>query len=166
MATVAHVLKRLLLAVCGYLAAVFIGLVAAALLYGALSSLPGAPDYFAAMSISPFIALAVPTVGGFVLMIAVIATITQTFVTTLISEIFALRAAWLHMLFGALVSASGFLLIMPVAESVAGQMLLEPAIFAVAGAAGGLVYWLIAGRKAGFRRAVVAAPATAGLPQS
>lgn len=156
MATVGHVLKRLLLDVCGYLVAVFVGLVAVALIYAALSSLPGTPDYFAAMSISPIIALAVPTVGGFVLMLAVIATVMQTLFTILISEIFSLRAAWLHMLFGALVSASGFLLVMPVAESFAGQLLVEPAIFAGGGAIGGLVYWLIAGRNAGFRQPLIA----------
>ncbi len=165
MATVGHVLKRLLLTVCGYVAAVFVGLVAVALIYAALSSLPGTPDYFAAMSIGPFIALAAPTVGGFVLMLAIIATMIQALVTTLMSEIFALRAVWLHMLFGALVSVSGFLLIMPVAEAFVGRLLLEPAIFAGGGAIGGLVYWLIAGRNAGFRR-LIAAPTAFTQTQS
>ena len=44
-----HVLKRLLLIVVAYLAAVFIGLVAIVAFYMILSSLPDAPSYFSTM---------------------------------------------------------------------------------------------------------------------
>lgn len=161
-----HVLKRLLLAICGYLVALVIGLVAAAIIYGFASTLPGAPDYFAVMAVGAFVMLMAPPIGIFVLLVAFAATVTQTLLTTLVSELFAIRAAWVHMLFGAIVSASGFMLIMPTVENMTTRSLyVELAIFAASGLVGGVVYWLIAGRSAGFRRPAAIQPPLAGFPQ-
>jgi vacuolar-type H+-ATPase subunit I/STV1 len=166
LSTFVHVLKRLLLATCGYLVALIVGLVAAAIIYGLASTLPGAPDHFAVMSLGAFFMLMAPPIGVFVLAVAFVATVTQTLLTTLVSELFALRAAWVHMLFGAIVSASGFTLISYTLEDLTTRSLhAEAAIFAASGLIGGLVYWLIAGRAAGFRRPVPPPPPVAGFPQ-
>jgi hypothetical protein len=161
-----HVLKRLLLAICGYLVALIVGLVAAAMIYGLASTIPGAPDYFAVMALGAFFMLMAPPIGIFVLAVAVAATVTQTLLTTLVSELFALRAVWVHMLFGAIVSVSGFMMIMPTVEDMTTRSLsAEAAIFAASGLVGGLVYWLIAGRNAGFRRPAPIQQPLADIPQ-
>jgi prepilin signal peptidase PulO-like enzyme (type II secretory pathway) len=166
LSTFVHVLKRLLLATCGYLVALIVGLVAAAFIYGVASTFPGAPDHFAVMSLGAFFMLMAPPIGVFVLAVAVAATITQTLLTTLISELFALRAAWVHMLFGAIVSASGFTLISDTLEDLTTRSFhAEVAIFTAGGLVGGLVYWLIAGRAAGFRRPASLQPPLADFPQ-
>ena len=159
-------MKRVLLAICGYLVALIIGLVAAAVIYGLASTMPGAPDYFAVMAVGAFVMLMAPPIGMFMLLVAFAATVTQTLLTTLVSELFALRAVWAHMLFGAIVSASGFMLIMPTVEDMTTRSLsAEVAIFTASGLVGGLVYWLIAGRNAGFRRRAALQPPLADFPQ-
>ncbi|MFI0846289.1 hypothetical protein [Mesorhizobium sp. IMUNJ 23232] len=166
MSTFVHVLKRLLLAICGYLVALIVGLVAAAMIYGFASTLPGAPDYFAVMAVGAFVMLMAPPIGILVLLVAFAATVTQTLLTTLVSELFALRAIWVHMLFGAIVSASGFMLISDTVEEITRRSLYaEVAIFAASGLVGGVVYWLIAGRSAGFRRPAPIQQPLADIPQ-
>lgn len=161
-----HVLKRLLLAICGYVVALIVGLVVAAMIYGLASTFPGAPDYFAVMALGAFFMLMAPPIGIFVLAVAVAATVTQTLLTTLVSELFALRAVWVHMLFGAIVSASGFMMISDTVEEITKRNLyVEVAIFAAGGLVGGVVYWLIAGRNAGFRRPVPIQQPLADIPQ-
>jgi hypothetical protein len=157
-----HVLKRLALAALGYVASVIAGFLAVAGLYGALSQLPGAPDYFVVMALSPVLAVAAPPVGLVIIAIVIVLTVAQAIVTTLLSEVFVLRSLWIHLLFGALVAASGLLVALPLAYvgfSFGDDILpslnvrVDLAIFALAGAIAGLVYWLIAGRQAGFTRA-------------
>lgn len=154
MALFGHVLKRLFLAFVGYVAALLVSLFMLSLLYAAASSMPGASDRFTIMAVSPYLAVAVPSVALFAVLLTAVLTGAQAAVTILLSEIFGLRALWLHMVFGALVSASAYLLVAPVAAAFADLIdMAEAAIFALAGAAGGLAYWLIAGRRAGLRPA-------------
>ena len=59
----------------------------------------------------------------------------------------------LHALFGSLTATSGFALIMPAEETAIPQATwIEFAVMATAGAIGGFIYWMIAGREAGLRR--------------
>ncbi|MEQ1955096.1 hypothetical protein [Mesorhizobium sp. CN2-181] len=166
MSTFVHVLKRLLLAICGYVAALIVGLLAAAIFYGLASTLPGAPDYFAVMSLGAFFMLMAPPIGMFISIVAFAATVMQALLTILVSELFSLRAMWVHMLFGAIVSATGFALISDTLEDLTARSLhAEVAIFAASGMIGGLVYWLIAGRNAGFRRQATIPSPIAGFPR-
>jgi len=156
MSVVAHVAKRLALALLGYFVATIVGLVAIAAIYGLLASLPNAPGYFDWVSISPLVALVVPTIGLLVLLIAYMVTLFQMLAVLLITEIFSLRYFWLHMIFGALVASSGFLMVSPTtATGIDGSDIADLAIIAMSGLVAGLIYWLIAGRDAGFRRASV-----------
>jgi hypothetical protein len=153
MVTAQHVSKRILMMLAGYLVAVLIGLIAVVAIYAVLSSLPGAPAYFDVMGITPIAALAVPPLGMFIYFLTIVVTGAQTLIFALIAEFFSLRNALLHMVFGAGASVGGFALIWPSApEDMDPERWIDIGIIAGAGLVAGLVYWLIAGRDAGFRR--------------
>jgi hypothetical protein len=153
MATAKHVLKRLLMMLAGYLVAVLIGLIAVAVIYAVLSALPNAPEYFGFAVVTPLAALVVPPLGMFIYFVTIIITGLQTLIFALIAEFFSLRNVLLHMLFGAAAAAGGFFLIWPTpAEDMNPERWADIGIIAASGLVAGLVYWLIAGRDAGFRR--------------
>lgn len=152
-ATIGHVLKRLLLMVAGYCVALLIGLFAVSVIYGLLGSIPDAPSYFVAFELAPLALIFLPHLALLAIIIAFIATVAQSLLAGLLAEIFRLRNFVLHMLFGALIATSGFAFIMPVEESgIPSATWVEMCVMAVAGALAGFVYWMIAGREAGFRR--------------
>jgi hypothetical protein len=153
LSTVGHVVKRLALATAGYVVAVVAGLLAVVAIYALLSSLPGAPAYFDAMAVSPVVAIAVPVVGLFVLLLTFVLTFVQVLITALLSEFFALRSLWMHALFGALAAATGFMMFAPtLIDGTDPSDMADIGIVAASGLVAGLVYWLIAGRDAGFSR--------------
>ncbi|TIO79179.1 MAG: hypothetical protein E5X74_09230 [Mesorhizobium sp.] len=154
MATIGYVLKRILMVLAGYLVAVLVGLIALVVIYAVLSALPNAPAYFDLMGVTPIMALVVPPLGMFAYFLTIVVTGTQTLVFALIAELFSLRSFWLHMLFGAAAAAAGFVLLWPDAPD-DPQRWADMSITAGAGLVAGLVYWLIAGRDAGFRRPLI-----------
>ena len=121
-----------------------------------MSSLPNAPGYFELMEFTPVAVLVVPPLGMFVYFLTIVLTGMQTLVLALIAEFFSLRSFWLHMLFGAAAAAAGFMLIWPVAVDDLERWA-DMGIIAGAGLVAGLIYWLIAGRDAGFRRPLIKA---------
>ncbi|AZO07147.1 hypothetical protein [Mesorhizobium sp. M2A.F.Ca.ET.043.02.1.1] len=153
---IGHVLKRILMVLVGYLVAVLAGLIAVVVIYAILSSLPNAPGYFGLMEFTPVAVLVVPPLGMFVYFLTIILTGMQTLVFALIAEFFSLRSFWLHMVFGATAAAAGFMLIWPDAAD-DPERLADMGIIAGAGLVAGLIYWLIAGRDAGFRRPLIKA---------
>lgn len=157
MATVKHVLKRFLMMLAGYFIAVLVGLIAVAAIYGGLSSLPNAPNYFDVMGVTPAAVLLLPPLGMFIYFLTIVLTGLQTLIFALIAEFFSLRSFWLHMIFGAIFGAAagvgGFAVIWPsVPDDTNPERWADIGIIAAAGVVAGLVYWLIAGRDAGFRR--------------
>lgn len=147
-----HVLKRLALVAAGYLVAVVCGLAVLLAVYLLLSSLPGAPDYFSALALSPIVMFAVPPLGLLVLWLSYILTAPQVAVTALVSEFFELRGVFAHALFGMIAAVSGFVFASPtLADSVSMTDWADIGIVAFSGLAAGMVYWAIAGRNAGFR---------------
>jgi hypothetical protein len=154
MAMVKHVLKRILMMLAGFFVSVLIGLIAVVVIYCALAALPNAPDYFGTMGLTPLVVLLWPPLGIFVYFLTIILTGAQTLIFALIAEFFALRNFLVHMLFGAAAAAGGFFLIWPGAEEDVERWA-DIGIIAGAGLVAGLVYWLIAGRDAGFRRPLI-----------
>lgn len=153
MATAKHVMKRILMMLAGYFVSVLVGLIAIAVIYGVLSSLPQAPNYFDAMGVSPIAVLLVPPLGMFVYFLTIVVTALQTLIFALIAEFFSLRNVLLHMVFGAGAAVGGFALMWPSApEDMDPERWVDIGIIAAAGLVAGLLYWLIAGRDAGFRR--------------
>lgn len=146
-----HVVKRLLLMLAGYLVATLATLIAIVALYLLLSSFPGAPAYFAMVGMSPLWMLFIPPVGAVVYMVSLICGATQAFVLALFSEFFQLRHPLIHAVFGAVTAATAFMMVSPVAVDLLDHASMpDLGIIGAAGLAGGLVYWAIAGRGAGF----------------
>ncbi|PBC04754.1 hypothetical protein [Mesorhizobium sp. WSM3860] len=154
MAMVGYVLKRVLMVLAGYLVAVLVGLVALVAIYVVLSSLPNAPSYFELMQFTPVAVLVVPPLGMFVYFLTIVVTGMQTLVFALIAEFFSLRSFWLHVLFGGVAAAAGFMLLWPDAPD-DPERWADLGIIVAAGLVAGFVYWLIAGRDAGFRRPLI-----------
>jgi hypothetical protein len=153
MATAKHILKRILMMLAGYLVAVLVGLIAVVAIYAGLSALPNAPAYFDIMGVTPIAALVVPPLGMFIYFLTIVVTGLQTLIFALLAESFSLRNVLLHMIFGAAAAAGGFFLIWPsMAEDMDPVRWADIGIIAAAGLVAGLVYWLIAGREAGFSR--------------
>ena len=149
--TAGHVAKRILLVVLGFFVSVLVGLLALVAIYAVLTSLPQAPDYFHALAMTPVAVLFVPPLGLFVYMIACLGTCIPVAITGLLSEIFGWRSVLLHCVFGLAASMFAFYSLWPV--DVTGEVnTYDIAIIAASGFVGGLIYWLIAGRDAGFRR--------------
>lgn len=144
-------MKRLALVIAGYFVAVIAGLLSIVAIYAALSWLPVAPDYFDTMAISAIMAFTVPSIGLFVLIMTFVLTFVQVLIMTMLSELFALRNLWMHALFGAIAATSGFIMVsLTLIAGVSDSDMVDIAIVAVSGLVAGLVYWLIAGREAGF----------------
>lgn len=151
MATVKHVLKRILMMLAGYFVAVLVGLIAVVVIYSVLSSLPNAPDYFGAVSLTPIALLFLPPAAMIIYFVTIALTAAQSLIFALIAEFFSLRNFLMHMLFGAAAAAGGFAMLWPSVPE-APERWADMGIVAGAGLVAGLIYWLIAGREAGFRR--------------
>ncbi|MEP6564057.1 MAG: hypothetical protein ABJB10_02895 [Mesorhizobium sp.] len=154
MVTAKHVAKRILLMLAGYFVAVLVGLIAIWAIYLALSTLPNAPEYFGVLAtMTPVALFFVAVLVPFIYLTALVLTGLQTLIFALISEFFSLRNFWLHMLFGAAAAAGGFALIGPTTvDGFKPDRWADYGVIAAAGMIAGFVYWLIAGRDAGFRR--------------
>lgn len=164
---IAHVLLRIVLVLAGYFVSVFVTLIAVVILYIALSNLPGAPSYFGAMTVTPIIALLAPWVGLLIYLVAVVLSCVPALVLALITEGLKLRSIFLHMLIGALVSAAAFAFGVPSLEDnglATGWH--DTLIMAGGGLFGGIAYWLIAGRLAGFKPDKPQWPGQVPLPQA
>lgn len=151
--SIGYILKRLWLALLGYLVAIVLGLVAMVAIYSLLSLLPNPPLHVTAAALSPIAMLFLPPVWIFVLTLALVCTIFPALVWIVLSEVFAIRRFWLHMIVGAGASLIGYTALAPAPDSPAEiATSVDLGVIACAGLIGGLVYWLIAGRDAGFRR--------------
>ena len=130
------------------------GLIAIVIIYAVASSLPDAPGYFELMQFTPIAVLSVPPLGMFVYFLTILVTGMQTLAFALVTELLSLRSLWLHMPFGAAAATGGFVLLWPDAPD-DPERWADMGIIAGAGLVAGLIYWLIAGREAGFRRPLV-----------
>jgi hypothetical protein len=150
---VVHVLKRLIMALFGYFVALIFGLAGIVALYSILSYIPGTPNYFDYMQLTPIAMLLLPPLWIFTLIVSLMTTFVPAMLVILASESLALRSAWLHMLFGALVGMIGYVLLGE--RTIGASTLVDLSDLTIIGGAGliaGFVYWLIAGRDAGFSR--------------
>lgn len=149
-----HVLRRLLLALFGFFIAVVIGLVAIVAIYAFAAQLPGAPGYFESMSMTPIAMLFIPPLWLLYMLVALTVTAPVAILAILVSEAFSIRSPFIHMLFGAAAAALGYALMWPKQEETLAPAATWPDVMVIVGAGlvAGLVYWLVAGRDAGFRR--------------
>ena len=158
-----YILKRLLLVIVGYVVAVAASLVAVVVIYAILSSLPGLPSYFGAMSLSPLVILMAPGVALFALLVLIVLSVLPALALALLAELFSLRYVWLFALSGAAIAGGCFLYATPTfIGAINGSDWADLGIVVAAGLVGGIFYWLVAGRRAGFSPAIQPAELPAG----
>ncbi len=134
----------------GYLLAVTAALGMLPVLFALLSSVVANPGVWIIGALSPVFFLSLPFIFPFAFLLAVVVTFPMALAGVLISEFLSLRARHWSCLFGAIVSAGAYWQLSPrTLFGLTPTAAMEIAVFALAGAVGGLVYWSMAGRTAG-----------------
>lgn len=145
-----RILKRIPVMVGAYVAAV-LGLFAAlALLFGVASLLPDSPGYWVLTAVSPSIFIAAPVVGLFAVVLAIVLSAGPALLILTVTELLGWRSPYVYVVPTALLSVAVYLELSP--RTIGGldrAGMLEAAVFGLSGACSGVIYWLIAGRKAG-----------------
>ncbi|MGE0237516.1 MAG: hypothetical protein AB7F09_18470 [Parvibaculaceae bacterium] len=161
---IAHIAKRIAFIVLGYFAALVAG---AAIFPGLLliiSEFAPASELWQLVGMGPIALVLMPVILVYIMSIVMILTFIPAAVFKLITEIFALRRLWLHLLISLSLAAGAGLMMVPGWFSAMNtdRWLITLAI-GLSALVGGVVYWAIAGRMAGFRpETVIPAPRPAG----
>ncbi len=143
-------LARLVIVSASYMVAVLASLAALVMLFGLASLLPEAPGYWKLSAVVPAVVAAAPVVGAFLIVLAVVLCVVPMLLLLGLAEALSLRSAYVYVVSGAVLSAVVYLRLSP--HTIGGldeTGALEAAIFALSGACAGLIYWAIAGRRAG-----------------
>ena len=151
-----RILKRILVMVGAYVAGVLGLLAALALLFGVASLLPDSPGYWVLTAVSPSIFVGAPVVGLFVVLFAIVLSAGPALLVLTVTEVLGWRSPLVYAVPTALLSAAVYLELSP--RTIGGldrAGLLEAAVFGLAGACSGLIYWAIAGRRAGSWRSAL-----------
>lgn len=149
-----------------YFAGVLAFLLGLAVLFGIASLLPEAPAYWSLTGVSPVIFVAAPVVGIFVVLLTMVISAGPALLILMVTELLGWRSAYFYMIPTALLSAVAYWTFS--FRTIGGldrTGAIEMAMFAVSGAWAGLVYWAIAGRRAGIRTGN-APPSTASPEKS
>lgn len=150
---VVYVIKRVLLVAIGYCLALLTALVTAIIAYFILIEIPGVPTYFTGLALSPLVFLAAPATLLLVLIVSVMFTGPPSVVLGLLGEIFSLRALWLYAPVGAVIGVGAYAYGTTfLVDGIDQSDWVDLGVVALAGGVGGVVYWMFAGRNAGFRR--------------
>lgn len=151
---IAHIAKRLFFVVLGYFAALAAGAAAfpgVLILINAVS--PGS-QLEQVVGLGPIALFVAPVILIYIMSIVMILTFIPAAILKLVTEIFALRWLWLHLLISLALAALAGLMIIPDWFSDMGRdRWLVTIAVALSALVGGVVYWAIAGQRAGFRRA-------------
>lgn len=151
---IAHIAKRIAFVVLGYVVALAAGATAFPVLLALISAFHPDSDLWQMMGFAPLALLMAPIIFFYVLWIVMILTCIPAAILNGLTEIFALRALWLHLLIAAALAVGAGLLLVPdwFLDMNLDRWLISLAILLSALLAG-LVYWAIAGQRAGFRQA-------------
>ena len=128
-----------------------LGLFAAlALLFGIASLLPDSPGYWVLTAVSPSIFIGAPIVGLFFVLFAIVLSAGPALVVLAVTEVLRWRSPYVYAVPTALLSAAVYLELSPRTIGGPDQAgVLEAVVFGLSGACLGLIYWGIAGRRAG-----------------
>jgi hypothetical protein len=143
-------LLRLITIIAAYLGGVIGLLVAFAILFGLASLVPSAPGYWTLTGVSPVIFAGAPTVGLFVIATAIVLSAIPVLLIVVLAELFSWRSWAVYAIPAATLSAVIYWAFSPrTIDGLDRIGLIEVVLFAVSGAVAGLIYWAIAGRRAG-----------------
>ena len=141
---------RLLVVFVAYAAGV-LGLFASfAILFGLASLTPFAPGYWTVTAVSPIIFVNAPLLGLFVVLSAIVLSIVPMVLVVVLTEVFKWRSPNVYAIPGAVLGAAIYLMFSPRTIGGLDQIgMFETFLFALSGACAGMIYWAIAGRRAG-----------------
>ena len=149
---IATIAARIGFAVLGYFAGIAAGSAAFPCVLAVISYFVPGSGLWAWLGLGPVAMIAAPLFFVFVMSMAMSMTFIQAIIAKTLTEIFAVRALWAHLLIAVGLGLSAGLILYPqwFAEMNLNRWLVSFA--ALCGAlVGGLVYWAIAGRNAGLR---------------
>lgn len=155
---IAHIAKRFAFVVLGYLVALLAGSAAFPGVLALISSFNPDSQLWQMMGFAPLALLVAPIILFYVMWIVMVLTVIPAAVLNGLTEIFALRALWQHLVIAALLAVFAGLLLAPdwFFDMNTDRWLVTLAILLSALIAG-VVYWAIAGQRAGFRMSVTPA---------
>jgi hypothetical protein len=149
---IAAIATRIALVVLGYFAGIATGSAAFPCVLAIISAFVPDSALWDWLGLGPVAMVAAPVLFFFVMWITVVMTFIPAVIANLVTEAFAIRNVYVHILIAIGLAASAALIIDPTWFAMMGtdRMLITAAAFCGA-VVGGLVYWAIAGRNAGFR---------------
>lgn len=155
----ATVCKRIVIVVLGYVAGLAAGATAFPGLLLLISTFNPGSELWQWLGLGPVAVAVAPVILFSIMWIVMVLTAIPAAVLNLTAEIFGLRQFWLHLLISLVLAAVAGLILVPdwffAMNLNRGLITLAVALSALVA---GVVYWAIAGRKAGFRRADLSAP--------
>lgn len=151
---IAHIAKRIAFVVLGYFVALAAGAAAFPGLLAIISAFYPDSDLWQMMGFAPLAILIAPIIFFYVMWIVMILTFIPAAILNGLTEIFAWHALWLHLFIAVVLAVGAGLLLVPdwFLDMNPDRWLITLAILLSALLAG-LVYWAIAGQRAGFRQA-------------
>ena len=145
-----RILVRIFVILAAYVSGVLGLFVAFALLFGLASLTSFAPGYWTLTAVSPTILVGAPLFGLFVLISAIGLSIVPMLLIVVLTEAFGWRSPSVYVIPAALLGAAIYLYFSPRTIGGLDQIgMFEAALFALSGACAGLIYWAVAGRRAG-----------------
>lgn len=154
---IAHIAKRVAFVVLGYVVALAAGAAAFPGLLAIISSVYPDSQLWQMLGLAPLALLVAPIILFYVMWIVMVLTVIPAAILNVLTEIFTLRALWLHLLIAAALAVLAGLLLAPdwFFDMNRDRWLVTGAILLSALIAG-VVYWAIAGQRAGFRAVAMA----------
>ncbi|MFO0993159.1 MAG: hypothetical protein U1E67_14640 [Hyphomicrobiales bacterium] len=148
----ATIASRIAFVVLGYFAGIASGSAAFPCVLAIISAFVPDSALWDWLGLGPVAMVAAPILFLFVMWITVVMTFIPAAIANLLTEAFAIRNVYVHILIAIGLAVSAGLIIDPTWFAMMGtdRMLITFAAFCGA-VVGGLVYWAIAGRNAGFR---------------
>ncbi|MFO1120712.1 MAG: hypothetical protein U1F47_00080 [Hyphomicrobiales bacterium] len=147
---IAHLALRLVLVLAGYAAGATLGAALFPLLLTLLGLVFPDSNLWDWMGLGTITLIVMPMVFVFIVLFVIVTTYIQAFVVCAATEALALRQAWLHIAAAIAVMLSGVLFLdSSWFQDLSRDRLLITLCACLAAAAGGTVYWAIAGRNAG-----------------
>lgn len=153
---IAHIAKRLFFVVLGYFAALAAGAAAFPGILILVNTVSPGSEIEQVVGLGPIALVVAPVILIYIMSIVMILTFIPAAILKLITEIFALRWLWLHLLISlALAAGAGLMIIPDWFSGMSRERWLVTIAVALSALIGGVVYWAVAGQRAGFRRETV-----------
>jgi hypothetical protein len=155
---IAYIAKRIFFIVLGYFAGLAAGAAALPGFLLLISTFYPESQLWQFLGLGPIAVIVAPVVLFTIMWIVMVLTFIPAAVLNAITEIFGWRQLWLHLLIALSLAAIAGLMLVPdwFSHMTSNSWLITLAI-ALSALVGGIVFWAIAGRLAGFRHGEVSA---------